>query len=379
MSQPTVDRVESFLIDLPTIRPHQLSMAVMQRQTMVVVRLTCSDGVDGLGEATTIGGLAYGEESPEGIKLTLDRYLVPAVLGRDATSVNGAMAALHQVARGNRFAKSALEMALLDAQGKRLGVPVSTLLGGAVVDSLPVLWTLASGDTARDIAEAEELLAAGRHRMFKLKVGRREPAQDVAHVAAIKRALGDRARITVDANQAWSESVAKRAIHALQEAGVDLIEQPIARENHAGMARLVQRFVVPIMADEAVTGPEDAYALAKAGCADVFALKIAKAGGMFGVLKTAAVAEGAGVSVYGGTMLEGSIGTIAAAHVFSTMGSLPWGTELFGPLLLTDDIVTPRPTYLDGRLRVPTGPGLGLSLVPEKVAQYRRSDDTPGG
>ncbi|MRT33041.1 muconate cycloisomerase, partial [Xylella fastidiosa subsp. multiplex] len=70
---------------------------------------------------------------------------------------------LESVARGNRFAKSALESALLDAQGKRLGVPVSTLLGGAVRTRLPVLWTLASGDTARDIEEAESLLASRRH------------------------------------------------------------------------------------------------------------------------------------------------------------------------------------------------------------------------
>ncbi|MCV6805404.1 muconate cycloisomerase, partial [Achromobacter ruhlandii] len=166
MNPVTINSVEAILVDLPTIRAHQLAMAVMQRQTLVIVRLRCSDGIEGIGEATTIGGLSYGEESPEGIKLAIDTYLAPALAGLDAANIHAAMRRLETVARGNRFAKSALESALLDAQGKRLGVSVSTLLGGAVRASLPVLWTLASGDTARDIEEAESLLASRRHNTF---------------------------------------------------------------------------------------------------------------------------------------------------------------------------------------------------------------------
>src|ERR1700754_284697 len=195
-----ITSVEAILVDLPTIRAHQLAMATMQQQTLVIVRLRTSDGIEGLGEATTIGGLSYGDESPEGIKLTIDTYLAPALVGQDATNINGAMLRLNKIARGNRFAKSAIETALLDAQGKRLGVPVSELLGGAVRKTLPVLWTLASGDTQRDIEEAEMLLAERRHNTFKLKIGRRSVRDDVAHVSRIKRALGDRARVTVDVN-----------------------------------------------------------------------------------------------------------------------------------------------------------------------------------
>ncbi|KAA0179421.1 muconate cycloisomerase [Cupriavidus gilardii] len=368
----TITSVDAILVDLPTIRAHQLAMATMQQQTLVIVRLRASDGIEGIGEATTIGGLSYGEESPEGIKLAIDTYLAPALIGQDATNVHGAMARLNKVARGNRFAKSALETALLDAQGKRLGVPLATLLGGAVRDALPVLWTLASGDTARDIEEAERLLAERRHDTFKLKIGRRAVRDDVAHVAAIKRALGDRARVTVDVNQAWNEADAANGIAMLEAAGIDLIEQPIARENRVGLARLAARFVVPIMADEAVTGPEDAMELARLGAADVFALKIAKSGGIFGMLRTAAVGDAAGIALYGGTMLEGSVGTIAAAHGFCTLPQLAWGTELFGPLLLKDDVVLERPAYRDFALRLPDGPGLGLALDEDKLAHYRR-------
>ena len=367
-----ITNVEAILVDLPTIRPHQLAMATMQQQTLVIVRVRTSDGIEGIGEATTIGGLSYGEESPEGIKLTIDTYLAPAIVGHDATNINDAMLKLNKVARGNRFAKCAIETALLDAQGKRLGVAVSTLLGGAVRKTLPVLWTLASGDTQRDIEEAEMLLAERRHNTFKLKIGRRSVRDDVAHVSRIKAALGDRAKVTVDVNQAWNEVDAALGIEALEAAGVDLIEQPTPREQRGALARLASRFIVPIMADEAVTGPEDALELVRGACADVFALKIAKSGGIYGMLRTAAIADAAGVSLYGGTMLEGSIGSIASAHGFAALPQLAWGTELFGPLLLKDDIVTARPQYRDFDLHMPEGPGLGLHIDEEKLAFYRR-------
>lgn len=372
MDHPNVVAVETLIVDLPTIRAHQLAMTVMNTQSMVIVRLRCSDGIEGIGEATTIGGLSYGEESPESIKLNIDTYLAPALVGRDATNIHAAMARLAHTARGNTFAKSALETALLDAQGKRLGVPVSTLLGGAVRERLPVLWTLASGDTQRDIAEAESLLESRRHNTFKLKIGRRAVADDVAHVCAIKRALGDRARVTVDVNQAWNEAEAAGAIAQLEANGVDLIEQPLPRAHLAGMARLAARFVVPIMADEAVHSPEDALDIARLGAADVLALKIAKSGGLHGLVRTAAVGDAAGMALYGGTMLEGSVGSIASAHVFATLPRLAWGTELFGPLLLTDDIVVNRPEFRDFALTVPTTPGLGLELDDDKLKHYRR-------
>jgi muconate cycloisomerase len=234
---PTIQKIEAIIVDLPTVRPHHLSMTVMQRQTMVIIRLGCSDGIEGIGEATTIGGLSYGEESPESMKLNIDTYFTPLLLGKNATNINLAMKILDKHIKGNRIVKSGIETALLDAQGKRLGVSVSTLLGGAVSDTLPVLWTLASGNTQKDIEEAEMYLANGRHNVFKLKIGWQSPPVAIAHVAAIKHALGNRAKVTVDVNQAWDESTAKNSIAALQDAGIDLIEQPIAKENIEGLAR----------------------------------------------------------------------------------------------------------------------------------------------
>ncbi|CAH0158533.1 muconate cycloisomerase family protein [Pseudomonas mediterranea] len=367
-----IESIETVIVDLPTIRPHKLAMHTMQKQTLVIIRLRCADGVEGIGESTTIGGLAYGSESPDSIKTNIDKHFAPLLLGQNSANVNALMLRLERSIRGNTFAKSGIETALLDAQGKRVGLPVSELLGGRVRDALPVAWTLASGDTDKDIAEAENMLDLRRHRIFKLKIGADEVNRDLAHVIAIKKALGDRASVRVDVNQAWDEAVALRACRILGTNGIDLIEQPISRNNRAGMVRLNAMSPAPIMADESIECVEDAFNLAREGAASVFALKIAKNGGPRAALRTAAIAEAAGVGLYGGTMLEGSIGTLASAQAFVTLNKLAWGSELFGPLLLTEDLLCEPLIYRDFELQVPNTPGLGLSLDEESLAFFRR-------
>ena len=366
----TIVKVETMLVDLPTIRPHKLSMAVMNGQTLMLVRVHCSDGTVGVGEGTTIGGLAYGAESPEGMKLAIDTYFAPLMLGASAQRVSALMAKLNIAIRENRFAKCAVETALFDALGQRVGLPVSELLGGRLHDRLPVAWTLASGDTVRDIAEAEHMLAIGRHQIFKLKIGRKPVREDVAHVAEIKKALGDKASVRVDINMAWSELDARYGLPALADAGCELAEQPVAHAD--AMARIKGRYPIAIMADESLVGPVSAFQLAQSGAADVFAIKTEQSGGLQAAQQVAAIADAAQIALYGGTMLEGAVGSIASAHVFSTFRDLRWGTELFGPLLLTEEILTHPLVYRDFHLELPTGPGLGISLDEDRVQFFRR-------
>ena len=367
-----IQSIETILADIPTVRAHKLSVATMRTQTLVLVRIRCDDGIEGWGEATTIGGLNYGDESPESIKVNVDTHFAPLLIGMDARNVAACMAKLRKVIQGNRFAKCAIETALMDAQGKRLGAPVSDLLGGRLRDELSVAWTLASGDTATDIAEAEAMLEQRRHRIFKLKIGARSVAEDVAHVLAIKKALGDAVSVRVDVNMAWSEMDAVRGITALEAGGIDLIEQPVRAELSGAMARLAERFTVAIMADEALKGPLTALELANKAAADVFAIKIAQSGGLMPARLVADIAQLAGISLYGGTMLEGPVGTAASAHLFSTFNDLAFGTELFGPLLLTQDVLAEPLVYKDFMLQVPTIPGLGISIDMEKLDALRR-------
>jgi len=380
--RPVVSRVETVILDLPTIRPHKLSVATMNGQVLMLVRVHCSDGIVGIGEGTTIGGLAYGGESPESMKTNIDSWFAPVMIGQDATQVQALMARIGRMVRENRFAKSAVETALLDAQGKRVGLPVSELLGGRRRDRLPVAWTLASGDTARDIAEAERMLDLRRHRVFKLKIGARPMRDDIAHVAAIKAALGDRASVRVDLNMAWSEGEAAFGIPALADAGCELVEQPVAQT--AALRRLVRRWPVALMADESLTGPESAFEIARLQGADVFAVKLEQSGGAFNALRVAAIADAAGIGLYGGTMLEGAVGTVVSAHAFACFANLQWGTELFGPLLLTEEILAEPLEYGEFELTVPAGPGLGVALDEDRLAFFardgiRKTISLPGG
>lgn len=365
-------KVETFIVDLPTIRGHQLSMTTMTVQSSVIVKVYTESGVIGLGEAATIGGLSYGPESPEGMKLTIDQYLAPLLIGQPIQSIKLLRQRISQNIRGNYFAKNAIETALYDIQGKILKVPVSTLLGGRVTDKLSVLWVLASGDTNKDIIEAKEMIESGRHQHFKLKIGRRSVKEDVAHVIAIKEALGDKSMVTVDVNQAWTEAEAIIGMQLLQDAGIDLVEQPLPQHEIAAQARLSQRFNIPILADESVGLAYEGFNIAKIAGARAFALKTAKSGGMAGVLELADVAKAAGIGLYGGTMLEGSIATSAAVQVFSTLPELEWGTELFSPLLLKDDIVLEPLRYFEFGVEVSDKPGIGMDLDEDKVNYYKR-------
>ncbi|MGA9524328.1 MAG: enolase C-terminal domain-like protein, partial [Myxococcaceae bacterium] len=117
-----------------------------------------------------------------------------------------------------------------------------------------------------------------------------------------------------------------------------------------------------------------AYELARSGAAEVFAVKIEQAGGLYAAKRVGAIADAAGIELYGGTMLEGAVGTVAAAHVFSTFPKLQWGTELFGPLLLTEEILVEPLRYEEFHLTVPTGPGLGIQLDESRVNAFRRKD-----
>ncbi len=104
----------------------------------------------------------------------------------------------------------------------------------------------------------------------------------------------------------------------------------------------------------------------------MFALKIAQAGGLHAAHAVATIAAAAGIGLYGGTMLEAGVGTAASAQLFSVLPELEWGTELFGSLLVKEDILAEPLRYADFHLEVPTGPGLGIALDEDRIAFYRR-------
>jgi muconate cycloisomerase len=364
--------IRSTIVDVPTVRRHKLSSLSVTAQSYVIVELRLANGAEGIGEAATLGGPRWSEESVESIKSAVDAYLAPVLIGAPANRFEAARTRMEAAAKRNNAAKAAIESALFDAVGKTLGVPAVQLLGGAVHESLPVLWTLASGDPAQEIEEAERKLAARLHNTFKVKIGAQTPEADIARLSDLARALTDRANLIVDANQAWDETTALRYLPVLAELGVRLVEQPLPAWNLAGMARLRARSTVPLMADECVFSAHDMLDVVRTGAADVVSLKLVKHGGLLATRNVAAVAEAAGIGLYGGCLLESSIGAAAHLQVFGGLRELAWGCEHFGPQILVDDLVEQPLRFADFRIHLPAGPGLGVTLDQEKLRRYAR-------
>ena len=369
----SVASITATIVDVPTVRRHKLSSLSVTAQSYVIVQVQLANGVIGVGEAATLGGPRWSESSVESIKANIDAYLAPAVLGQPADRFEAIGLRMDEAAKRNNAAKAAIKSALFDAVGLTLGLPVSALLGGVVRQSVKVLWTLASGDPAQEIEEANRKIAAGLHNNFKVKVGALSPEADMARLRKLAAALEGRASMIVDANQAWSETTALRCLPQLAEIGVTLVEQPVPAWNIAGLARLRARSAVPLMADECVFSPHEMMQVAHLAAADVVSLKLVKHGGLLALRNVAAIAEAAGIGLYGGCLLESSIGAAAHLQVFAGLRSLEWGCEHFGPQILVEDLATEPLRFADFHIHLPTGPGMGVSLDADKLRHFART------
>lgn len=359
-------------LDIPLRQPIAMSFGTVRMQNVVLVRLCDTDGAEGVGEASILGGPHWGVESAESVQAAIDAYIAPALIGTMLDGVEAMAAALARLVRGNAAARGAVEMAALDLLGRRLGISASHLLGGPCRTTIPVAWTLSTGGTSSDIEEGERAFAERGNRRFKLKFGRETAAADVARAVAIIEAFRGRATVIADVNQAWDEVIAARHLPRLQEAGLEAIEQPLPGCDLAGIARLRAGLGMEVITDEAITGPAAAFRVAAGAGASVFALKPNRDGGTTASRRVAAIAASAGLGLYGGTMLETSVGTAACAHLYASVPDLRLGSELFGPLRLSEDLVVSPSLVRDGMIEVPIGPGLGIELDEAKIAFLQR-------
>ncbi|TIV75830.1 MAG: mandelate racemase, partial [Mesorhizobium sp.] len=128
------------IIEAPTVRRHKLSNTEIAHQGFVLVRVQLENGVTGIGEASTLGGPRWAEESVESIWAAIANYLEPALVGQNAMLFEANAVRMAKAATRNFAAKAAVESALFDAVGHTLGLPVSALLGGQVRDRMGVIW-----------------------------------------------------------------------------------------------------------------------------------------------------------------------------------------------------------------------------------------------
>nr|AGM34769.1 FldD [Paraburkholderia fungorum] len=367
-----IEAISTTIVDVPTRRPLQMSFTTVHKQSYVIVQVTAG-GLVGIGEGGSVGGPTWGSESAETIKVIIDNYLAPLLIGKDASNLSEARALMDRAVTGNLSAKAAIDIALHDLKARALNLSIADLIGGTMRKSIPIAWTLASGDTARDIDSALEMIEARRHNRFKVKLGARTPAQDLEHIRSIVKAVGDKASVRVDVNQGWDEQTASIWIPRLEEAGVELVEQPVPRANFGALRRLTEQNGVAILADESLSSLSSAFELARDRAVDAFSLKLCNMGGIANTLKVAAIAEAAGISSYGGTMLDSTVGTAAALHVYATLPSLPYGCELLGPWVLSDRLTQQDLEIKDFEVHLPVGSGLGVDLDHDKVRHYTRA------
>jgi L-alanine-DL-glutamate epimerase-like enolase superfamily enzyme len=331
-----------------------------------IVIVDTDDGIRGLGEIAVVW---HGNAHPL-CRLVSER-LGPALIGADVFEVTR----LHQLAQASvpfsRYslcAVAALDMALLDIRGKLLDRPAYDLLGGLARERIELSMSLPIGPAGEIVDRARELVEAG---FGTLKV-KAASASDLEVTHLLRKELGPALKIRIDLNMACSSAKEALAlIRDVEPAGVISVEQPLPAHDLAGMRFLREHSPLPIMADESVWGPLDAWQLLHQEAADIVNVYVSESGGPTRMRETMDLCALAGAGVAVGSMPELAIGTAAAAHAAFSAPRLDHPSDVCGHLYYDDDVVAHGLEVKDGQLLPPPGPGLGIELDIEKLGLYR--------
>lgn len=377
--------IKVHLVRLPPRREHNwASKMATPIGHHAIIEVVTDDGMVGWGEApagATWGGShgKYYGESPETVQVVVNDYLLPAVKGEDPSQVSVLHAAMDKVIKGHPYAKSAVDNACYDIAGKALGVPVSTLLGGAHRESLEVAHSLGIMELDRCYAEAEQAVAEGAL-TIKCKTGL-DPERDVTLVRELRKRLGPDITIRVDGNEGYS-SVAEaiRVTRQQEEYDILLCEEPVVGAR--GLGRVAERIDVPVMADESAWNVHDVLELHRINAAACISLYVTKPGGLYRARQVGDVVEQLDMYNDIGGSIETGIGNAANLHLGSAVrtATLPSvcpvsqpegadGPQIAGVYYL-DDLITEPFRFEHGRVFTPTGPGLGIEVDRDKLKRY---------
>lgn len=368
---------EVFEIEAAFVTPYKLSFGTRTTTRAVMLKLTDADGAVGWGEADP--SQPFTAESPADAAKALQETLLPAVLAADTLEPNAIDRMLDALLPDQLCAKGAVTMALLDLLGKRLRVPVSTLLGGALRPTLPVLWPLGNGTAEDDMRVIDERAAQG-FASFMLKMGQAPARDELRRVAALESRYGDRFKFIADVNEGWNREQAREFLASLCGSRLAFLEQPLPKEDLEGMAALAKDSPVPLSADEAVTSLEEAARVAGSGAARVFSVKATKNGGPLRAQRIAAVAEGFGIQCYMNSMAEFGVTQAATLHLAATLPNLlDVGHCFMSTLRLKEDPTDFSSFVRKGTARLPEGPGLGVQVDEAHVRRLAVASFRLGG
>jgi L-alanine-DL-glutamate epimerase-like enolase superfamily enzyme len=324
---------ESLTLELRTT--FRIAHGADDRRYNVLARLD-----DGFGEAAAV---TYHGETQSGIMEYLSRVVDDLGKCDDPSLIEDT---LNRLPKGSQAARAAIDLALHDVWGKRLGQPLYRLFGLDPTRLPLTSFTIAMDEPALMAQRAKE---SGLP-IIKIKVG---GENDEAMVAAIRRATN--AKLRVDANAGWTREQAAAMIPRLAQYELEFIEQPLPVGDIEGLRWLrAQKFGLPIFADEPVKTARDVAA--HAGAVDGVVVKLMKTGGIREALRAIHTARALDMQVMVSCMIESSVGVTAAAH----LAPLCDYADLDGPLLIRNDRFQ-GVRYDGARMILPESAGLGVT------------------
>ncbi|MFI5273894.1 MAG: dipeptide epimerase [Ktedonobacterales bacterium] len=334
-------RVQAEPLDMRLRHPFRISRGVQEHARSLLLTVE-SDGLIGYGEAAADSSGYYGETRAT-MLAALPAFA--AALGDDPLRREDIIADMdHALHSGHGALKSAIDMALYDLAGQMLGIPVVRLLGLDAARAPATSFTIA---IAAPTDMAQHALEAHDYPILKIKLG---TEQDIEMVRAIRDVTT--AILRVDANAAWTPKQALQRIEQLAPLGVELVEQPVAADDLAGLRFVRERSPLPIIADESCVRLADVARVAD--CVDGINIKLAKCGGITNALKMIAAARAHGLRVMLGCMVSSSLAITAAAHISPLVDFV----DLDGALLLASDPFD-GVRFERGVPLLPDTPGLG--------------------
>lgn len=347
---------------LPMRHRFEAAHGALGEREGLLLELVGADGLRGLGEASPMASIGGG---------TLSDALAVLEAHEGALWDDDPLGALPDAGPGVAAVRCAIDVALLDLEGRRRGVPIARLLGAAPVADVEVNAIIGVGAPSEVAAWGLEAVAAG-YRVLKLKVGVGSIADDVARVSALRGAC-PHARVRLDANGAWDEATARTALAALVPFDVELLEQPVAAADVDALARLHSESGIALGADEVLRDAAPRAAVVAQSAADLLVLKPMVLGGLRPALELARRGAAAGMGAFATTTFDSSVGTAAALHLAAALPQrvahgLGTGAHLGGDLV--------RATLLpeEGTLRLPASPGLGIDVDPSALDRWATAD-----
>jgi L-Ala-D/L-Glu epimerase len=335
-----------------------------------IVRIATDDGLEGFGYASATPHMGSIQGS---LKAELELFR-PLLVGHDPRRIEAILIALDRTVSGAVQAKAAVDCALHDLLARSLGVPLNVLFGGAVRDAVPILRILAIKAPQDMAAQAQKLVDRG-YRYLKIKV-HGDVEEDVARVTAIRRQVGDRIHLTIDANQSYSPKDAIAALNRMAECRIDLVEQPVHRADISGLALVTRTVPVTVEADEAAGSLREIFELVAQRAVDAVSLKIPKLGGLRNTLAAARLCEAGHVKYRLGAAVGSRLLAAQALHLACALPGVDYACELGEFDRLLDDPFEGIEIE-DGMLRLPRGPGSGVHL--RSAAKVSEASPAGGG